>query len=271
MNAPAPPRRSDRPAPVRLAQSLSAALLTVGALSVGAVTGCSAEGLLGGASVTPEPSPPGTLEASPSPSVTTSAEVSPSITASAPTSSPASPGSTGTGSRPTPQVPGATASATCADPVPVRVNKVNASPPRFTEVVTVVSDGRSLTSGTRQQEEFTTPTLTSPSGAQTTDPALTGELVNLITKSSKIKVVPERPEPPDERADVSDRPFNAAGTYVLFNASSLLTVDFTALCGGTQERWTFTAEANPASGQINCAVEPPKSNPLVRVLYTNNC
>ena len=35
--------------------------------------------------------------------------------------------------------------------------------------------------------------------------------------------------------------------------------------------WTFVSEADPSSGQVNCAVEPPRTNALARVLFQNNC
>ena len=33
----------------------------------------------------------------------------------------------------------------------------------------------------------------------------------------------------------------------------------------------FVSEADPSSGQVNCAVEPSRSNALARLLYQNNC
>ena len=35
--------------------------------------------------------------------------------------------------------------------------------------------------------------------------------------------------------------------------------------------WTFVSEADPSTGQVNCAVEPPRSNALARLLFQNNC
>ena len=54
---------------------------------------------------------------------------------------------------------------------PVRVTRAETGPRRATEVVTVISDGTNLTSGTREQTDFLTPTLTAPDGATINDEA----------------------------------------------------------------------------------------------------
>ena len=80
-----------------------------------------------------------------------------------------------------------------------------------------------------------------------------------------------RPESPDARADVSRRPFEAPGTYALYNASGLLTAQVSVLCSGQEQTWQLEAEANPVNGTINCAVEPPRSNALARSVYQTSC
>ena len=42
-------------------------------------------------------------------------------------------------------------------------------------------------------------------------------------------------------------------------------------CSGTESIWNFVAEADPSNGQLNCAIEPSKSNGLARLIYQNNC
>ena len=42
-------------------------------------------------------------------------------------------------------------------------------------------------------------------------------------------------------------------------------------CAGTEVLWTYISEADPSTGQVNCAIEPSKSNALARLLYQNNC
>ena len=72
-------------------------------------------------------------------------------------------------------------------------------------------------------------------------------------------------------ASASRKPFSAPGTYVVFNASSQLVADVVVQCSGAELIWSFVSEADPSSGQVNCAVEPTKSNALARLLYQNNC
>ena len=93
---------------------------------------------------------PGT--ASPSASDTASGTASPQTASASPTSSdtasPATPGATPSGT---------VLPASCSSVTPVRVARVDTGPRRTTEVVSVVSDGRNLTSGTREQSDFLTP------------------------------------------------------------------------------------------------------------------
>ena len=42
-------------------------------------------------------------------------------------------------------------------------------------------------------------------------------------------------------------------------------------CAGDEMIWTFIAEADPSTGQVNCAIEPAKSNAMARLIYQNNC
>jgi hypothetical protein len=186
-----------------------------------------------------------------------------------PTSSPTETSTTGANPSATPGA--AVAPTTCTSVSPVRVEKVDKAPPRTTEVVTVVSDGKNVTSGTREQTDFLTPTLLSPDSTQITDQATTKRIASLIAAAGKDRVLFTRPEAPDTGANVSRRPFSAPGTYVLFNASSVLNATVIVACGEQQQRWSFTAEADPSSGQINCAVAPTKSNSLARLVYADNC
>jgi hypothetical protein len=154
---------------------------------------------------------------------------------------------------------------------PLRADKVDSQPRRTTEVVTVVSDGKSLTSGTREQTEFIAPTLQAADGTQLSDEATAKRVAALIAASGNHRVLLSRPEAPDAAATASRRPFNAAGTYVLFNASSPLTASVVVQCSGQEQRWSFTAEADPTSGQVNCAVEPAKTNVIAHLVYADNC
>jgi len=239
------------------------------------LTSCGTGGLPA-ASPTPGPgadtgSPTAGLSGSPSPGATASPggtltpDASQSGTVPLPTGT-ESPLGTGSPS------PGSTvAPVTCPTVNPLRVEKVTSEPRRTTEVVTVVSDGKNLTSGTREQTEFLSPTLESPDGSTVTDEAATKKIATLITASGKNRVLLVRPEGPDANASTSRRPFNAPGTYVLFSASAVLNANVVVECGGQEQRWTFTAEADPTTGQVNCAVEPPKTNAIARLVYTNNC
>jgi len=151
------------------------------------------------------------------------------------------------------------------------VEKLTTEPRRTTEVVSVVSDGRNITSGTREQSEFLVPTLEGPEGSEITDEATMRKVATLIASSGKNRVLLTRPEAPDARSDANRRPFNAPGTYVLFHSSTPLDADVIVQCSGQEQRWTFTAESDPTSGQVNCAVEPPKSSAIARLVYQNNC
>lgn len=162
-------------------------------------------------------------------------------------------------------------SATCTSVTPIRVEKLTTDPRRTTEVVSVVSDGRNITSGTREQSEFLVPTLEGPDGTDITDEATLRKISTLIASSAKNRALLTRPDAPDARADANRRPFNAPGTYVLFNASTPLDADVIVQCSGQEQRWTFTSESDPTNGQVNCAVEPPKSNAIARLVYQNNC
>jgi hypothetical protein len=154
---------------------------------------------------------------------------------------------------------------------PVRVDKVDSQPRRTTEVVSLVSDGKSLTSGTREQADFLTPTLQGPDGTTVTDEATVQRVAALISAAGRNRVLLTRPEAPDASASADRRPFNAAGTYVLFNASAPLVAGVVVQCGGQEQRWTFTAEGDPSNGQVNCAVEPAKTNAIAHLVYANNC
>jgi hypothetical protein len=214
---------------------------------------------------------------------TDTATGSPTDTASPGTASPdtATPGTASPGTAaPTPSgtdsgsataSPGATGpAAACTTVTPIRVMDVTVDPRRITEVVTVVSDGRTLTSGTRDQTDFLTPTLTGPDGNSVTDDATTRGIAALVA-GQKHRVLLTRPDPPDTTATVAKKPFNTTGTFVIFNASSQLTATVVVQCSGQQQNWTFVGEADPSVGQVNCAVEPSKSNGLARQAYQNNC
>ena len=219
---------------------------------------------------------PGDGEAS-SPSAPASTD--PSETASAMTPG-ASAGPTGTGLPATPgpppgsDSPNPSASAGqpgCTEVTPLRVDRVDSQPRRTTEVVSVVSDGKSLTSGTREQADFLSPTLQGPDATTVTDEATVKKVAVLVSASGRHRVLLTRPEAPDAGASADRRPFNAAGTYVLFNASTPLVAGVVVSCGGQEQRWTFTAEGDPSTGQVNCAVEPAKTNAVAHLVYANNC
>jgi hypothetical protein len=182
---------------------------------------------------------------------------------------PVTPGSSATAgpASPSPSV----SQAGCADVTPVRVDKVDSQPRRTTEVVTVVSDGKSLTSGTREQQDFLTPTLQGPDGTSVTDETTVKKVAALTSAAGRHPVLLTRPEAPDSGASADRRPFDVAGTYVLFNASAPLVAQVVVTCGGQDQRWTFTAEGDPSSGQVNCAVEPARSNAIAHLVYADNC
>ncbi len=164
------------------------------------------------------------------------------------------------------------APASCTSVTPLRIEKSVVEPRRTTEVVTVVSDGRTLTPGTREQTDFTAAALVSPDGTTTIDDEATlTKIAGMIEKSSKHTVLLNRPEPPDTGLDTNKRPFNSTGTFVLYRASGLLTADVVVECSDQEQRWRFTAEANPALGTVNCAVEPPRGNAMARQVYGAFC
>jgi hypothetical protein len=169
----------------------------------------------------------------------------------------------------TPQ-PTTVAPASCPTVNPVRVTRAEAGPRRATEVVAVVSDGTNLTSGTREQTDFLTPTLSAPDGTTITDQPTILKIAKLVA-GQKHRVLLTRPEPPDANASVSRKPFSAPGTYVVYNASSQLVADVVVQCSGAELIWSFVSEADPSSGQVNCAIEPSRSNALAKLIYQNNC
>jgi hypothetical protein len=252
-----------------------AAVAVVGAV---VLAGC---GALGGA-LGPTPSATGSPGASSTASPGASDTASPNGSASpSDTASPSAGETTGPSGSPEPGQSGSPSTGTsgspsaaplsCTDVTPVRIQKVSAEPRRTIEVVTLVSDGRNLTPGTREQSEFAQPTLTAPDGSPTTDETTSRKIADLIEGSSKNRVLLTRPDPPDTGADAGRRPYNSPGTYVAYNATSPLTADVIVTCFGQEQRWQFTAESDLTTGQVNCAVEPPKSNAVARLVYTNNC
>ena len=162
------------------------------------------------------------------------------------------------------------AAGLCTSVTPVSLARVDTDPRRTTEVVSVVSDGRNLTSGTREQNDFLTPVLTSPDQTAVTDEPTIRKIAGLIA-AQKHRVLLVRPDAPDASANVSKKPFSSPGTYVIYNASSQLTADVGRQCSGEEQTWTFLAEADPSTGQVNCTVEPSKSNALARQIFQNNC
>ena len=209
-----------------------------------------------------QPSPGGSSTASPGLTASPSGSATPG--SSGTPSGTATPGSSGT----TPSV----AQVSCSSVTPIRIERSTVEPRRTTEVVTVVSDGRNLTPGTREQTDFSLPVLTAPDAVTTIDDeATTKKVADLIEGSSKNTVLLARPEPPDTGSDAGKRPFNATGTYVIYSASGLLTADVIVDCSGQEQRWRFTAEADPTIGTINCAVEPPKGNAVARQVYGSFC
>lgn len=105
-----------------------------------------------------------------------------------PTAGSGSPTATPTGSGTPTATPGATESAppaTCTSVLPRRVGKITVQPARITEVVTLVSDGRSLTAGSSEQSEFVTPVLTGPDGTRIEDPNTAAVVADLIADGSR--------------------------------------------------------------------------------------
>lgn len=232
-----------------------------------ALTGCAGSG--GNPLATASPSPSATsASASPSGSGPPSPSSSPSpspATASPGTASPSSSASPGS---PSPSSSGVQVS--CTTVLVTGLGRTTVGPLRTTDVATVVSDGRNLTPGTRQQTDFTAPVLTAPGGGTISDAGTVQQVANLLV-GQKHRVLTERPPAPDEGTDPTKRPFSSPGTYAVYNASSLLTSEAVVQCAGQQQTWTFTAEGDPATGQINCAVEPGRSNALARSVYAQSC
>ena len=227
------------------------------------LTGCG--GGTRGGGTTPSATPSDTIGSG---SATPMRSASPSPAGSAsPGSGAATPGTVTPGATPPPAT---VAPASCPTVNPVRVTRAEVGPRRATEVVTVISDGTNLTSGTREQTDFLTPTLSAPDGTTISDEATFSKIASLVA-GQKHRVLLSRPEPPDTDASASRKPFSAPGTYVIYNASSQLVADVVVQCSGAELIWSFVSEANPSSGQVNCAVEPTKSNALARLLYQNNC
>jgi hypothetical protein len=216
------------------------------------------------------------------PSVTTTATVgsgsaapqgsaSPSVDGSAtPGAVTPGPGSTATLPPGSTTSPATVAPASCPTVNPIRVTRADVGPRRATEVVTVVSDGTNLTSGTREQTDFLSPALSAPDGTTITDEATFAKIGRLVA-GQKHRVLLTRPEPPDASASTNRKPFNAPGTYVVYNASGQLVADVVVQCSGAELIWSFVSEADPSSGQVNCAIEPSRSNALARLIYQNNC
>ncbi|MFT4164207.1 MAG: hypothetical protein QM650_03095 [Microlunatus sp.] len=262
------PRRIGRP--MRLASVLVTALFVPASF---ALASCARE-------ESPiSPASPGASATDPTPADSASPDLSasPDSAGSAtpdPSASPgdsATPGASGTSS------PGLSEDATvapvsCSSVTPIRVEKSTVEPRRTTEVVTVVSDGRGLTPGTREQTDFTSPGLVAPDGTTTVDDEATlAKIAELIEKSSKHNVLLTRPDAPDAGIDADKRPFNTTGTFVLYRASGLLAADVVVDCSNQEQRWRFTSEANPILGTVNCAVEPPRSNAMARQVYGAFC
>ncbi len=166
---------------------------------------------------------------------------------------------------------GSVAPVNCTEVTPVRVEKVSAEPRRALDVVTLVSDGRNLTPGTREQTDFLTPVLIAPDGSQNTDEATMQKIATLIASATRNRVLLQRPIPPDQNADVSKRPYTTPGTYVTYSSSATLNADVVVNCSGSEQRWQFRAEGDQALGVVNCAVEPPRSNAVARQVYASNC
>ncbi|MFP5282150.1 MAG: hypothetical protein ACLGIF_01715, partial [Actinomycetes bacterium] len=120
----------------------------------------------------------------------------------------------------------------------------------------MVSDGRAVTSGVREQTEFTAPTLTAPDGTVVADQAVLQRVAALVATAAKTKILLTRPDAPDADLDPNKKPFSSAGTYVLYNASTVLAAEVLVQCGGAEQTWSFLTEGNPSVGQVNCAVEP---------------
>jgi hypothetical protein len=219
---------------------------------------------------TDEPTAGVSVESTSSTSPSPSGSASPA-TASPGTASPgtASPGS-GTAAPGTASPSGGAVQVTCAAVTVTGLGRTSVGPLRTTDVATVVSDGRNLTPGTRQQTDFTLPVLTAPGGGTISDAGTVQQVANLLV-GQKHRVLLERPPAPDESTDPTKRPFSSPGTYAVYNASSLVTTEAAVQCAGQQQTWVFTAEGDPATGQVNCAVEPARSASLARSVFAQSC
>ena len=271
--------RTRRRVPARHALGLAATVL----VATTALGGCSGStGGLGSASSSPSAtSSPTEPSASPSPTDTASPGTA------SPVSGSPSPEASGTGS-PGTASPGATATpigtvvpgspspsssgvqVTCVSVTVTGLGRTSVGPLRTTDVATVVSDGRNVTPGTRQQTDFAPPVLTAPGGGTISDAGTIQQVTNLLV-GQKHRVLTERPPAPDESIDPTKRPYSSPGTYAVYNASSLLSSEAVVQCAGQQQTWIFTAEGDPTTGQINCAVEPTRSNALARSVFAQSC
>lgn len=218
----------------------------------------------------PTPSVPAGSSATGSPSGSpsvTGSPLAPSGSPGTPTPLPTDSPSPGTSGTPT----GSVVPVTCTSVTPIRIEKVTAEPRRTIETVTLVSDGRNLTPGTREQSDFLAPTLTAPDGSTNTDEATLTKIRTLIAGSSRNRVLLTRPNSPDQGVDASRPPYNTPGTYVAYSSSATLNADVIVDCSGAEQRWLFRSEADQTLGVVNCAVQPPQSNAVARLVYTNNC
>ncbi|HEX8488180.1 MAG TPA: hypothetical protein VF642_06530 [Propionibacteriaceae bacterium] len=252
-------------------------LLVATSCGTAGIPGTTPSGSIGPTSTATDPSPDASSpdSGSTSPTASSSADSTgtptPPVTTPTPTPAPGSDSSPGAGPASATATPGP-ATAGCGAVVPQRVEQVDTQPRRTTEVISLQSDGRALTSGTRDQTEFRIPTLEAPSGEEElTDRATMNKVAALVAASAKKRVLLDRPEAPDAKASVGQRPFNTPGVYVLYNASSPMTATVVLTCDGREQRWSFSGETDPATGQVNCAVKPARTNALAHVVYTNNC
>ena len=243
--------------------------LVAAGLGALALVGCSSPGNANPLATAEPTASATTASASPSPSDSASPATPSPGTASPGTASPASPGS-GTASPGTASPSSSGVQVTCTSVTVTGLGRTTIGPLRTTDIATVVSDGRNLTPGTRQQTDFTTPVLTAPGGGTITDLGTVQQVANLLV-GQKHRVLVERPSAPDEGTDPTKRPFSSPGTYAVYNASSLVTTEATVQCAGQQQTWVFSAESDPATGQINCAVEPARSAALARSVFAQSC
>ena len=95
----------------------------------------------------------------------------------------------------------------------------------------MVSDGTNLTSGTREQSDFLTPSLTAPDGTRHRRGRPSED--RHAVAAQKHRVLLARPEATGRHRGDRQKPFNAPGTYVVYNASSQLIADVVVQCSGT--------------------------------------